>query len=292
MTSDHICRLRRFNSQSPFEALTNNKIMSNENQGVCRDFLAGVCDRGQRCKYDHPKGAGPNEHSGPKKLPICKDYQNKGCERRNCKFLHLSSDEEHFFKRNGEMPHRQPCRDWWNGKCDRDASKCKYRHISEKQFNLEQQIMAEVHGPMMGGPPPRGFGGPPIPPPGGRAPGGSPGGAPCKDFMNGRCQRKTCKFRHVTERELALEQQLAEEMPPPPMYGKRSRMDSGMAAPGVDDKDYKAENEVLKRKISELQKEVLDLREMNDALYTQNAKYRDQAMNAGTSTSVYTDFNY
>lgn len=89
-----------------------------EREGVCRDYLRGVCDR-QRCKYKHEKpttvssatGAGlalanlvdMNNGSGPV-LNFCHDYQNNSCPRPNCRFIHCTPAEEEQYKRTGELP--------------------------------------------------------------------------------------------------------------------------------------------------------------------------------------------
>jgi len=209
--------------------------------GVCRDWERGVCDRGDRCKFDHPKEMARD------KPALCKDFQNKGCDRHKCKFLHLTRDEERRYTETKELPpHR--------GRSDR---------------------VAEMNSRMGGG-----FGGGyrDDGPRGGRGGYGPPMGRggddrpPCKDFLNNKCDRgRSCKFRHATEREMALERDIevggGRDFGGPSMYGKRRRMeDDGMME----------ENEMLKRKITDLQKQVLDLREMNDTLYEQNNKYRTQ----------------
>jgi len=84
----------------------------------------------------------------------------------------------------------------------------------------------------------------------------------CKDFLNGKCDRGArCKYVHETDPKILMRE----------MYGKRSR---AMVAPydgGLVD-----ENEMMRCKITELQKEVMSLRQMNDTLYDQNTKYRLQ----------------
>ena len=168
----------------------------------------------------------------------------QGCDRSPCKFLHLTRREEDRFNETGELPRHRGRPESARGR-DRD------------------------NGYGIGGG--RGFNGPPPPMGGG---GGVP--PPCKDFLNNKCDRgRSCKFRHATEREMALEVQLFErdhhhrgrDMAPSPVYGKRRRM---------EDDGTMEENEMLKRKITDLQKQVLDLREMNDTLYEQNNKYRTQ----------------
>ena len=68
-------------------------IPAYENPGeVCRDFEKGDCRRGSRCKFYHPK------------LVICRDFQKEKCERDNCRFLHMTQDEEKTYEGNGIVP--------------------------------------------------------------------------------------------------------------------------------------------------------------------------------------------
>ncbi|XP_013094685.1 zinc finger CCCH domain-containing protein 10-like isoform X2 [Biomphalaria glabrata] len=114
---------------------------------VCRDYMRNVCTRGKRCRYRHPNLDDRSDHSTRHDLTFCHDYQNNGCNRPNCKFLHCTRDEEEYFHRTGLLPSRLNhaivtggghlkmdvplCRDYLNGDCKR-GSKCKYRHENEK----------------------------------------------------------------------------------------------------------------------------------------------------------------
>ena len=60
---------------------------------------------------------------------------------------------------------------------------------------------------------------------------------------------------------------------PLPMHGKRFRDNFGGMSGSPD---LMEENEMLKRKITDLQKQVVELRQMNDTLYDQNTRYRSQ----------------
>jgi len=201
---------------------------------VCKDFLNGVCNRAERgmtCKFDHPEGReGESSNGESRKRPAaansnaCRDFLNGECNRTRCKFSH-----------DGEDPGFTGVRGGGRG---------------------------GFRGGMRGGGR-GGFGG------------GDMGQSrpACKDFLNKKCDRgERCRFRHATEREMQLEEQIAamQQMqgmhpPPPPiddMYGKRPR---------IDDSD---EVDLLLKKITDLKKQVLDLTTMNDALYEQNKQYR------------------
>jgi len=194
----------------------------------CRDFMRGVCNRGNSCKFVHPANA--NVIKKENKLPICKDFQNKGCDRQKCKFLHVTQQEEEEYNASGMLPEH-------GGRPDR---------------------VRALGIPGGRGGAPRAMGPPPA------AAGGVDA---CKDFMNGVCNRgNRCKFRHVNEDS--------------PNYGKRRRNDFGGPGEynmgGQGQSQLMEENEMLRRKISDLQRQVIDLRQMNDTLYEQNSKYRLQ----------------
>jgi len=185
----------------------------------CRDFQRGVCNRGNNCKFYHPPNTNPIKTEN--KLPICKDFQNKGCDRNKCKFLHVTQQEEEEYNATGILPAH-------GGKPE------KVRALG-------------ITGGRGGG---KAFPRPPLP------------ADVCKDFLNGVCNRGKCKFRHISEE-------------PGPMYGKRRRNDFGGAGDYMGN-GLMEENEMLRRKITDLQRQVVDLRQMNDTLYEQNSRYRTQ----------------
>ena len=191
-----------------------------EDRIPCRDFERGVCNRGADCKYYHPEGAAPAE-SG--KLPICKDFQNKGCDRYKCKFLHVTVDEEAIYNSTGKLPTH-------GGKPENISSLSNNKDI-------------------------------------------------CRDFLKGRCDRgNRCRFSHASELEADHHSLVGSA------YGKRPRREDYLYGPphgGGGDPALLEENDLLKRKVDDLQREITNLRQMNDTLYEQNTKYRSQL-----STSV------
>lgn len=70
----------------------------------------------------------------------------------------------------------------------------------------------------------------------------------------------------------------------PGMYVKRQRMEGAGMMSNIGGHDLMEENEMLKRKITDLQREVLDLRQMNDTLYDQNTRYRNQLRGVATTS--------
>jgi len=193
--------------------------MTTDERSPCRDFERGVCNRGDKCKYYHPEGVNPSENG---KLPICKDFQNKGCGRIKCKFLHITVDEEAEYNKTGALPDH-------GGRPEKNMSMISFQ-----------------------------------------------GKEVCKDYLNNICERgPNCRYMHVSERDLQMEATANGNSMGMlgPIYGKRRRDDFGGIAGTPDLMD---ENEMLKRKITDLQKEVIELREVNDTLYDQNTRYRAQ----------------
>ncbi|XP_071951691.1 zinc finger CCCH domain-containing protein 10-like [Antedon mediterranea] len=123
---------------------------NNDNSDVCRDYLRNVCARGKNCKYRHPENDIPTETVSV----FCHDYQNRECRRMNCKFIHCSREEEEYYRETGKLPpgvednrHGNTydpdeipiCRDYLKGDCTR-GMKCKYRHISQGDYEYEQRM--------------------------------------------------------------------------------------------------------------------------------------------------------
>ncbi len=63
----------------------------------CKDYLRGVCKRGQDCWFDHP-GATKER---PNLRPVCKNYLN--------------------------------------GRCVKSETPCKYRHVTQVEYDLEKE---------------------------------------------------------------------------------------------------------------------------------------------------------
>jgi len=130
----------------------------------------------------------------------------------------------------------------------------------------------------------------------------------CKDFQNKGCDRVKCKFLHILREEEQnyetsgiLPDHIAEEFRNKRtnntsmesqhryggMYGKRRREENYMMpemptiSPGLIE-----ENDFLKRKISDLQHQILDLRQMNDTLYDQNTRYRNQLRSSSSAQVI------
>lgn len=148
--------------------------MSTKDKGICKDFLSGICPRPEdNCKWKHP------EELRKEKPSVCKDYQNKFCDRQYCKFLHFTIEEEENYVTNKVIPGHK-------GRAEKVRELMinqPHGHHNDKGYGMDVQQNA--------------WGTADLPP-------------PCKNFLNNRCERgKNCRFRHATERELALENELA-----------------------------------------------------------------------------------
>eukprot|EP00240_Pyramimonas_obovata_P016102 CAMPEP_0118930408 /NCGR_PEP_ID=MMETSP1169-20130426/7107_1 /TAXON_ID=36882 /ORGANISM="Pyramimonas obovata, Strain CCMP722" /LENGTH=272 /DNA_ID=CAMNT_0006872759 /DNA_START=23 /DNA_END=838 /DNA_ORIENTATION=- len=61
--------------------------MGEREREVCRDYLKGVCFRGN-CRYAHttPDGASASQ-------PVCRDFENGRCFRASCRFYHRAASD-------------------------------------------------------------------------------------------------------------------------------------------------------------------------------------------------------
>lgn len=107
---------------------------------VCRDYLRNVCKRGVHCRYWHP-----SSDLSANGIVFCHDFQNAGCRRSGCKFVHCSREEEDVYRRTGQLQATACqnttsaltsgvdvpiCKDYLKGECRRGV-KCKYEHLNE-----------------------------------------------------------------------------------------------------------------------------------------------------------------
>lgn len=232
---------------------------SGNNNDICRDFLRNVCRRGQRCKYRHPGEQETNEFKKISEYTFCHDFQNNGCRRANCKFLHCTREEEEHARQTGELPARVMqaaalgigvnhaemvakggvpiCKDNLKGDCHRGVS-CKYRHISSAEYEYLQRK------------------------------------------SEGRSDIPVYEKNHRAFDRFEFEQDV-----------KRRRMDADYPnegfrpyenrypplSPNSKPLSYQLledENSMLRKKVEELKKQVADLTATNEVLLEQNARYR------------------
>ncbi|EFP10488.1 hypothetical protein CRE_22900 [Caenorhabditis remanei] len=157
---------------------------------VCRDFLKNICNRGSRCKFYHPSEAPPaSDHD----YNFCIDYQNRGCQRDNCRFVHAPRDEVERYKNTRELTlilaraiaavgHGDTiggipiCKEFQTGRCARGVNRCRYWHVN---VDLERDRRGR------GLPPSNEFGGPAGPIGGGSGGGGGVGRFPPMGYGGG-----------------------------------------------------------------------------------------------------------
>lgn len=122
----------------------------------------------------------------------------------------------------------------------------------------------------------------------------------CKDYRYGQCHRPNCKFLHLTKEQNEAYEETgiltpnvqkfggSNERTTPTIQGKRpfsALLSGGMKMPSGTPKQV---NEELKTKLIDMRKQVVGLTSLNDTLYTENQKYRNQLSggNGGTKISL------
>ncbi|XP_013788501.1 zinc finger CCCH domain-containing protein 10-like [Limulus polyphemus] len=133
----------------------------NGSDDICRDFLRNVCRRGSNCKYRHPEPTTETEEKGSEDIKFCRDFQNRGCRRANCKFMHCTKREEEYYLSTGKLPRLVQnalrddksevpvCKDFLRGFCKRGIY-CKFRHLTPGEYSME--MCGEGGAPIMGEP--------------------------------------------------------------------------------------------------------------------------------------------
>uniref|UniRef100_A0A1I8A2N7 Zinc finger CCCH domain-containing protein 10 n=1 Tax=Steinernema glaseri TaxID=37863 RepID=A0A1I8A2N7_9BILA len=133
---------------------------------ICRDFMKNICNRGSRCKFFHPADHNPDSSD---EIHFCIDFQNRGCTRENCRFVHAHRDDAERYKQNGDISLALAraiaaitkkdtingipfCKEFQTGNCSR--VRCRYWHINVEAERERRRRMNGRHYPD-----------PPVPPP-------------------------------------------------------------------------------------------------------------------------------
>jgi len=240
----------------PSESGSENGIASD----ICRDFLRNVCRRGKRCKYRHPGEPQSSECKKISEYTFCHDYQNNGCNRPNCKFLHCTREEEDHARLTGELPPRVVqaasigigvdhaemvakggvplCKDFLKGECHR-GQQCKYRHISSAEYEfLQRQSEGREHG--------------------------------------GKPEPRFERF-DTFEPDLNIKRRRLDHDFPNDGFRQFDNRYPPISPPISRPLSYQLieeENIMLRKKIDDLKKQVADLTATNEVLLEQNARYR------------------
>lgn len=175
--------------------------MARGNGGDCKDFIKGVCFRGNKCRYRHPE-----DMSEPETVPFCKDFINneRGCHfesenGRECSFVHAPKAAVNEYYKSGWLPNCiitriterfQICGNFLKDSCHRNPEDCKYKHVKlgillaspdHPQAGGEQMVGAGFEAIM------RKFG-------------------ICKDYAKGGCKNADmdCKYKHRNPVEINL----------------------------------------------------------------------------------------
>ncbi|CAG9536479.1 unnamed protein product [Cercopithifilaria johnstoni] len=140
-------------------------------EDVCRDFLNNMCNRGSRCKFYHPpsivrKRASQQTPEGIE-YRFCIDYQNRGCHRDNCRYIHAHREDVDRYKMTGEVTLNLArevaavyncdtingipfCKEYQTGSCSRGGQRCRYWHINvEEERERRRRIPRSVPASML-----------------------------------------------------------------------------------------------------------------------------------------------
>ena len=112
---------------------------------LCIDFLRSQCVRGTSCNFKHvSKVDSFNERIALSRSIFCRDFQEQGCTRYNCKLIHSKRQDEQYFLRTGTLPDHlcltagpgnvdvshlagNVCREYVRNKCNRGGM-CRFYH--------------------------------------------------------------------------------------------------------------------------------------------------------------------
>ncbi|KAE9551897.1 hypothetical protein FO519_004888 [Halicephalobus sp. NKZ332] len=144
-----------------------NKRGSSNKDGVdvCRDYLNGICARGNRCRFRHPPDEGGKEQ-GIVPYTFCIDFQNRGCFRETCRFVHATSEDAERYQRKGIVSLQLAraiaatltindsingipiCKEFQTGSCSRGGNRCRYWHVNVDEEHAARQNMIRMGGAM------------------------------------------------------------------------------------------------------------------------------------------------
>ncbi|XP_076032657.1 uncharacterized protein LOC143020292 isoform X2 [Oratosquilla oratoria] len=125
---------------------------------VCRDFLRNMCQRGSECRFYHPESKEQEKRSW---LTFCHDFQNGRCYRTDCRFFHVTPEDEGYYHRTGNisvhivdqamrkalmldvslMGTRPVCKDYLKGLCTHQT--CRFRHLTRREYEHEVYLALE-----------------------------------------------------------------------------------------------------------------------------------------------------
>nr|CAB3267872.1 zinc finger CCCH domain-containing protein 10 [Phallusia mammillata] len=227
-----------------------------DKKNICRDYLRNVCQRGRRCKYKHPSATELEEIVDVSCVDVvyefCHDFQNSQCQRLNCRFIHCSKEEEELYNTTKKLPLKLKLQfDFGIGDC----------FLGHDKHHFESEKPLDPNSPV------------------------------CWDFINRECFRgRKCKFVHLDPQQAAkYEAELSAGIKRPRILmddkegydedcNDFTTFSSSQEMSGGDiiSKHLQEENQSLKKRIQELEKQVSDLSATNEVLLEQNAQFRLQ----------------
>ncbi|TKR75979.1 hypothetical protein L596_017194 [Steinernema carpocapsae] len=145
--------------ESVVPQVTQRTPTSHGRSDICRDFMKNICNRGSRCKFFHPQDHNPDSSD---EIHFCIDFQNRGCTRDNCRFVHAHRDDAERYKQNGDISIALAraiaaitkketingipfCKEFQTGNCSR--VRCRYWHINLEAERERRRRMNGRHFP-------------------------------------------------------------------------------------------------------------------------------------------------
>ena len=253
-----------------------------DHEVICRDYLRNVCTRGKRCKFRHPGINEAKELGRKMEYTFCHDYQNAGCRRHNCKFIHCTREEEDYYKQSGQLPVRIQqaaalgigmlpnelqlpkgevpiCKDYLKGECKR-AGRCKYRHLTAAEYEYELRKNEK------------------------RAKGEVTMSDRYDTYLPNGLDKIMEYDKYDYDISLKRKRLSFEDFETVVFANGYKKLSTPMTT--TDFRLIEEENVLLRRKIEELKKQVSDLTATNEVLLEQNARYRASKTNGLTTLTL------
>lgn len=246
-------------------------------------------------------------HAMCRDVQICRDFLRNVCLRHDCKYFH-PEEKEKDYQTIARSKILTFCHDYQNGKCLRYP--CKFLHCTDDEEErykltgeLPSRVLDEPWNKWVAAELISAKKGETIP--------------VCKDYLNGECTRRNCRFRHISMRDLESTNNRSRDSFRPsfeeepifrrrddrpraviddyePSFKRRRFMDTpyppsypnGHTRPDRAMLVLEEENSILRQRVAELKKRVDDLQATNEFLLEQNAQMRINDKGAASLTAV------
>ncbi|KAK7074539.1 hypothetical protein SK128_025623 [Halocaridina rubra] len=127
-------------------------IQGKKERIICRLYIRHRCNRGDMCPFYHPGYSIPSDNPTMTWLTFCKNYKMGRCFLQDCKYFHITNEEEEAYKLGRDIAPtlleqamrkallfdvaltgtRATCKSFLQGGCSLPT--CPYRHISRHEF--------------------------------------------------------------------------------------------------------------------------------------------------------------